>query len=45
MKAAGLSTKHVRQFDKDSVKIARFFVIEDPDGYKIEVLERSGHFA
>ena len=23
---------------------ARFFFVTDPDGYKIEVLERSGHF-
>lgn len=45
MKATGLSPKDVKQFDKDGAKIARFFFIEDPDGYKIEVLERSGHFA
>ncbi|TIP31881.1 MAG: lactoylglutathione lyase, partial [Mesorhizobium sp.] len=24
--------------------IARFFFIEDPDGYKIEVLQRGGRF-
>jgi lactoylglutathione lyase len=23
---------------------ARFYFITDPDGYKIEVLERSGHY-
>jgi lactoylglutathione lyase len=45
MKSAGLAPKDIKQFDKDGVKIARFFFIEDPDGYKIEVLERSGHFA
>jgi len=45
LKTAGLTPKDIKQFDKDGVKIARFFFIEDPDGYKIEVLERSGHFA
>jgi lactoylglutathione lyase len=45
MKSAGLTPKDIKQFDQDGVKIARFFFIEDPDGYKIEVLERSGHFA
>lgn len=45
MKTAGLTPGQIKQFDKDGIKIARFFFIEDPDGYKIEVLERSGHFA
>jgi lactoylglutathione lyase len=41
----GLRPKDIKQFDKHGEKIARFFFIEDPDGYKIEVLERSGHFS
>jgi len=41
---AGLAPKPIKQFDKDGRKIARFFFLEDPDGYKIEVLERSGRF-
>jgi lactoylglutathione lyase len=45
LEAAGLAPKPIKQFDKDGTKIARFFFIEDPDGYKIEVLERSGRFA
>jgi lactoylglutathione lyase len=45
MTQAGLAPKPIKQFDKDGKKIARFFFIEDPDGYKIEVLERSGRFA
>ena len=28
----------------DGKPFARFFFIEDPDGYKIEVLQRSGRF-
>jgi lactoylglutathione lyase len=26
------------------VLLARYFFIRDPDGYKIEVLERHGHY-
>jgi lactoylglutathione lyase len=43
--ALGLSPKDIKQLSKDGEKLARFFFIEDPDGYKIEVLERFGHFA
>ena len=28
----------------DGTLIARYFFIQDPDGYKIEVLERHGHY-
>ncbi len=44
LKAAGLNPKDIKQFDRESEKLARFFFIEDPDGYKIEVLERYGHY-
>jgi lactoylglutathione lyase len=41
-----LSPKDVKEFrDGKGDLIARFFFIEDPDGYKIEVLERHGHYA
>ena len=42
--AAGLAPKDIKQFDRDGQKLARFFFIEDPDGYKIEILERYGHY-
>lgn len=44
LQQAGLNPKGIKQFDKDGKKLARFFFIEDPDGYKIEVLERYGHY-
>jgi len=44
-KALGLKPRDIKQFDRDGKKLARFFFVEDPDGYKIEVLERFGHFA
>jgi lactoylglutathione lyase len=40
-----LQPKDVKEFkDGDGELIARFFFIEDPDGYKIEVLEKHGHY-
>ena len=42
--ALGLNPKKIVEFNNDSGRIARFFFIEDPDGYKIEVLERGGRF-
>jgi lactoylglutathione lyase len=43
-KEAGLNPKDIKQFDRDGQKLARFFFVEDPDGYKIEVLEKYGHY-
>lgn len=42
--ALGFNPKKIVEFDRDGVRIARFFFIEDPDGYKIEVLQRGGRF-
>ena len=41
----GFKPRDIKQFDQGGKKLARFFFVEDPDGYKIEVLERFGHFA
>ncbi|MDR5780567.1 VOC family protein [Caballeronia sp. LZ065] len=41
----GMTPKDVKEFkDGTGELIARFFFIEDPDGYKIEVLEKHGHY-
>ncbi|PAP93268.1 VOC family protein [Mesorhizobium wenxiniae] len=42
--ALGLSPKKIVLFNRDGALLARFFFIEDPDGYKIEVLQRQGRF-
>ena len=34
----------VKEFKRGDEMLACFFFIQDPDGYKIEVLERSGHY-
>jgi lactoylglutathione lyase len=41
----GLTPNDMREFHHDNGDlIARYFFIQDPDGYKIEVLERHGHY-
>ncbi|GLK57004.1 lactoylglutathione lyase [Methylopila capsulata] len=42
--AAGLNPGALKQFDREGKPFARFFFVSDPDGYKIEVLERGGRF-
>ena len=39
-----LSPTPIKEFKRDGVLLARFFFIQDPDGYKIEVLQRGGHY-
>lgn len=45
MSEAGLRPKDIKALKHASGGTARFFFIEDPDGYKIEVLERGWRFA
>ncbi|BCZ80374.1 VOC family protein [Paraburkholderia terrae] len=41
----GMTPNDVREFkNDDGALLARYFFIQDPDGYKIEVLERHGHY-
>ncbi len=42
--AEGLDPNPVKQMAHDGQKLARFFFVEDPDGYKIEVVERQGRY-
>ena len=42
--AAGLDPRKIVEFNKDGALLARFFFVEDPDGYKIEVLQRHGRY-
>ena len=43
-KSLDLKVRDIVEFKRDGTMIARFFFVEDPDGYKIEVLQRSGRF-
>ncbi len=40
----GLQPNDVKEFHRDGELMARFFFVQDPDGYKIEVLERYGRY-
>ena len=40
----GLEPLDVKEFHRDGALMARFFFVKDPDGYKIEVLERHGRY-
>jgi lactoylglutathione lyase len=40
----GLKPKDVKEFHRDGGLMARFFFVQDPDGYKVEVLERHGRY-
>lgn len=41
---AGYEPMPVKAFEVGSTLLARFFFVVDPDGYKIEVLEKLGHY-
>ncbi len=40
----GLSPRPIKQLEHGSGLKARFFFVQDPDGYLIEVLQRGGRF-
>jgi lactoylglutathione lyase len=42
--AAGLTPGDLKTMKREGKPFARFFFIADPDGYKIEVLQRGGRF-
>ncbi len=44
VKALGYEPADIKEFKRGDELLARFFFIQDPDGYKIEVLEQHGHY-
>jgi lactoylglutathione lyase len=42
--AEGLRPDPVKEFHRDGALMARFFFVTDPDGYRIEVLQRHGRY-
>ena len=44
LEQAGLSPGPIRQIDHSGSRLAKFFFLQDPDGYKVEVIERGGRF-
>ena len=44
VRGAGLDPADIVAFERDGALMARFFFLKDPDGYKIEVLQRHGRY-
>ena len=44
LKEAGISTRDIVEMKHEGQAMARFFFLEDPDGYKIEVIQRGGRY-
>ncbi|PLW76102.1 VOC family protein [Cohaesibacter celericrescens] len=44
LKALGLNPRKLVDFAPSGEVIARFFFIADPDGYQIEILQRTGRY-
>lgn len=44
MEAAGIAPQPIKEFFREGSLMARFFFIQDPDGYKIEVLQHHGRY-
>ncbi|WP_227268769.1 VOC family protein [Roseobacter weihaiensis] len=42
--AAGYAPRKLVDFAPDGEVIARFFFVQDPDGYEIEVLQKAGRY-
>lgn len=42
--AAGLGPNPIKEFHREGALMAKFFFVSDPDGYKIEVLQRHGRY-
>ena len=40
----GFKPNDVKEFNRNDELMARFFFVQDPDGYKIEVLEKHGRY-
>lgn len=44
MHQLGIESTDIKEFCAQGELLARFFFIQDPDGYKIEILEKHGHY-
>ncbi len=44
MTSISLKPTDIKEFFRDGELLAKFFFIQDPDGYKIEVLQRHGRY-
>ncbi len=40
----GLAPQDIKEIHQEGRLLARFFFVQDPDGYKIEILQRQGRY-
>jgi len=40
----GLQPRNIVEFERNGALLARFFFVQDPDGYQIEILQRHGRY-
>jgi lactoylglutathione lyase len=40
----GLTPQPIKEFHREGALMAKFFFVQDPDGYRIEVLQRHGRY-
>jgi lactoylglutathione lyase len=43
-KELGFQPTDIKEFFRDGALMANFFFVQDPDGYKIEVLQKHGRY-
>lgn len=41
---SGFNPRDIVEFERDGALLARFFFVQDPDGYKTEVLQKHGRY-
>jgi lactoylglutathione lyase len=44
MKQFGFGPADIKEFRREGALMAKFFFVQDPDGYKIEVLQKHGRY-
>ena len=44
LSSLGFSPGDIKSLDHEGKKLATFFFLDDPDGYKIEILQRAGRY-
>ncbi|WP_175783261.1 VOC family protein [Burkholderia anthina] len=44
LETLGSHPTEIKSLSVDGNMVARFFFVSDPDGYKIEILEKAGHY-
>jgi len=44
LEGLGLNPNPIKEFMREGALLAKFFFVQDPDGYKIEVIQRHGRY-